>query len=87
VAVTQEQGARDGDEDRGRRTCCETLVEASREMRRHDAPGAPSVSARSINVSLRSWGDNSLRIDQNNVSPLSAQHGPLNQAGLLLACY
>jgi hypothetical protein len=28
-----------------------------------------------------------LDIDQNNVSQLSAQHGPLNEAGLLLACY
>jgi hypothetical protein len=57
VAVTQEQGARDGDGDRGRRTCCETLAflaEASREMRRHDAPGAPSVPSRSSDVSLRS---------------------------------
>jgi hypothetical protein len=52
--VTQEQGARDGDGDRGRRTYCETLAEASREMRRHDAPGAPSVPSRSIDVSRRS---------------------------------
>jgi hypothetical protein len=52
--VTQEQGARDGNGDQGRRTCCETLAEASCEMRRHDAPRAPSVPSRSIDVSHRS---------------------------------
>ena len=74
MAVSNAQDARGGDEGRGRRACCETPAcpaEASRQMRCHAAPGAPSVPSRNTGASLRSC-TRSLSLRQRSQRTLAA---------------
>lgn len=74
MAVSNAQDARGGDGGRGRRACCETPAcpaEASRQMRYHATPGAPSVPSRNTGASLRSC-TRSLSLRQRSQHTLAA---------------